>query len=515
MGAYKISSNEVYYQIFVGSFADSNGDGIGDFKGIIENLDYLNDGNGGGLGISGIWLTPIHLSDSFHKYDALDYKKVATQFGVLDDFKELVREAHQRNIKVILDLVFNCVSDSHPWFIEAVRNKESKYRDYFYFWDKYQNIDGYSEDNQWGNISVWNDITDDTGTVVDKYMGIYGKSMPDLNFYNKAVREECKEVASYWLGLGVDGFRLDSAMHLFSPYEAPGQDFHQLNVDWWTEFYEHCKSLKPDIYLVGEVWSDADIRARYMQGLKSDFHFFLGDAIGDVVTGKSTSLQFMQLLKEEYDTFRRYNGDDYINAPFLSNHDEPRYAGKGYTLAQLKMSASIYLTLEGLPFVYYGEELGLEGPRRDGVLADIHFDWPHGKNDIFIQNRAAFPWNNKYETRQICFSDGGNIPNVFMQMKDKESLYHHYKTLIDVRKRLKAFDQGRLSVSETKDGLIGYIIDNGKERIEVIHNVSNRSMSVVPHISCKYVFYVNQNRLFDFDEHIDLEKNQSCIFFNE
>lgn len=515
MTQYRISSNEVFYQIFVGSFADGNGDGIGDIRGIIENLDYLNDGADGGLGIGGIWLTPIHLSDSFHKYDALDYKKIATQFGNLEDFQELIEEAHKRKIKVILDLVFNCVSNDHVWFKEALNNKSSKYRDYFYFWDKYDGIKGYSQDDAWVGNSVWHEVVNKKGDVVDKYIGIYGSSMPDLNFFNKQVREECKQVASYWLDKGVDGFRLDSAMHLFSEFEAPGEDFHQLNIEWWQEFYEHCRTIKPDVYLVGEVWADNNLRARYMQGLKSNFQFFLGDAISDVITNNTTAKEFNNLLKKEYNGFRHFNGNDYINAPFLSNHDQPRFAGLGYSTEQLKMSANIYLTLEGLPFIYYGEELGVQGPRTDGTLPDISFEWPHGEKDIFVQNRTAFPWDNKYETRQIFYADGGNTPSLPVQMKDRKSLYHHYKNLIFIRKKFTEFDRGYIDVVETGYNLISYKISNGQKSIMIVHNVSENGIQCKFNFKYRYVTDIDHNQRSKFTQNIYIDNWNSYIFSDE
>ena len=468
----------IFYHVYTGSFADGNGDGIGDIKGLINKLDYLNDGKGGGLGITGIWLFPIHRSHTYHKYDVLDYFSVDPDYGTVEDIRTLAKEAKKRGIDIILDLVFNCMAGTSEMFIDALHNPKSPYRDYFYFYDKYKGKPGFELDAKWNTLPAWHTVPTLHGD--ESYISLYHALMPDLNFENKKVREMCKDVASFWLEIGVAGFRLDSAMHLYSVAEvAPGVDYHQKNIDWWKEFSAHCQSIKKDIYLVGEVWDiDPRLRARYMQGLGSCFHFFLGAFIGEAVSaGRDNGQKLANHLAACYEAYRETTGGDYMDAPFLSNHDDHRYIGNYvFNETDAKLAASIYLTLEGCPYIYYGEELGYIKPGKP--CAKTNFKWMD--SDSFLQSRTAFLWGegDACQTDYITFDDARLLPKDAEQQKqDPNSIYSHYVKLIKTRKKFNALLNGRCSmVNNTNESLLVYRMETVDEQISVVHNLSDISV---------------------------------------
>lgn len=215
----------VYYHIFVPFFRDGNGDGVGDLRGIIQTLDYFNDGKGGGLGVKGLWLSPVHPSPSYHKYDITDFYAIDPAFGTMEDFETLVAEANKRGIGIVLDLIFNCSSHLHPWFLKAQEDASSPEAGYYYL-DGSEDARYLDRDAVWNELPAWHFPEKGRG-----YIGIYSEVMPDFNFNSPALREECLKIARFWLKKGVSGFRLDSAMHLFSTAEVEeGVSHHAKNV---------------------------------------------------------------------------------------------------------------------------------------------------------------------------------------------------------------------------------------------------------------------------------------------
>ena len=304
----------VNYEVFVMSFADSDGDGKGDFKGLTSKLDYLKD-----LGIGGLWLMPIMPSDTYHKYHVIDYKNIDPDFGTLDDFKIFVKEAHKRNIRVITDFVINHTGNKHPWFIEASKGKDSPYRDY-YVWAKKDSIkqqvfkQNITADSY--NLQKWHPVGGDT--ISDQYYGYFNGLCPDLNLDNQKVRDEIVDISKFWLQeIGVDGFRLDAARHIFP------DDRNDDNYAFWVWFREEMLKIKPDVYLVGEVWMQAKEVAPYLKGLPSLFNFDIGYAImADVQAGKDT-VGFVKKYKEISDYYASIN-KDFLDATFIKNHDQIR-----------------------------------------------------------------------------------------------------------------------------------------------------------------------------------------------
>lgn len=267
----------VYYEIFVRSFADSDGDGVGDFNGVTAKLDYLKD-----LGIEGIWLMPINASDSYHGYDVTDYYTVNEDYGTEADFQTLLDEAHKRGIKIIMDFVINHTSSNHPWF-RSSRNVDSEYRDY-YTWVSSSDPDyDPSDRSDWGS-NVWQ-----RGSGGYYYYGMFSSGMPDLNYENPKVRQEVISAAQKWLEMGVDGFRLDAAMHIYGNHEQKHITQTNLykNLEWWNEFAIACEEVNPDVYLVGEAWKDDEALAEYAQPFDTKFNFAFEENMIDRVTSET------------------------------------------------------------------------------------------------------------------------------------------------------------------------------------------------------------------------------------
>ncbi|MDD6201247.1 MAG: alpha-amylase family glycosyl hydrolase [Firmicutes bacterium] len=455
----KPACSGTFYHIFVHSFCDANGDGIGDLRGILSRLDYLE-----ALGIEGLWLSPIHPSASYHKYDILDFYAVDPAFGTMADLEELVAQCHRRGIRVILDLIQNCSSRNHPAFRKALADPDAPERRWYWF-DDTPDAAEFDRKSLWNNFPSWH--TAENGT---RYIGIYSKEMPDFNFHDPGIRRECKNVARFWLEKGIDGFRLDSAMHLFSSSEVDsGVSYHGLNIEWWVEFREFCRSIRPDCYLIGEVWTEPGERALYYRGLDSTFHFYLGNAIEAVIKGSLSPTVFSRQL-ESACRCARLVSETYLDAPFLSNHDMCRFAETtGFDRQDLKLSAAIYLTLEGIPFVYYGEELGMAPLPEDQCP-----QFP--PEDYLARSRTAFPWTEgrcAFRFPKGCRCDGPEI-----QERDPDSLLMFYRRLIHLRRACEALRYGRWQSGECGPSLLRYRMAWGEKAAEICHNLSPQPIPV-------------------------------------
>src|SRR5687767_12780971 len=260
-------NDRVFYEIFVRSFYDSDGDGIGDLQGVIEKLDYLNDGDPDttdDLGVTGIWLMPVMEAPSYHGYDVTDYRKVDPDYGTNEDFRRLVNEAHERGIIVITDFVVNHTSTEHPWFQDSVQGGE--HADWYVWSDTDPGTRGPS-----GQV-VWHPA--DNGRY---YYAVFWEGQPDLNLANPDVKAEIYDVARFWLeDMGADGFRIDGARHIIED-EASQVDTPE-TIAWLTDFREHVRSINPDALVVGEVWTSSSTVARYVpEALDLGFEFTLAE----------------------------------------------------------------------------------------------------------------------------------------------------------------------------------------------------------------------------------------------
>lgn len=445
----QLGDEGVYYEIFVRSFADSDGDGIGDFNGITENLDYLVD-----LGIKGIWLLPIHPSPSYHGYDVIDYYNVNPQYGTLDDFKNLVSEAHDRGIKVIIDLVLNHASSEHPWFVDSKENTDSEYKDYFVWAD----ADDSSYDFNASPIDgkAW------TSYVNRKYFGAFWSGMPDWNASNSNVRDEFINIGEFWIDLGVDGFRLDAAKYLYAQGEYNQElNLVQENLDFWNELTEGWRKAKEDLYIVAEVWSDSSSVSPYYSNFDANFNFDLAKNIISVVRRERDLSGFglMKNLARMHESFTSYAGEKGFNdALFLTNHDQDRVMSVlNNDMELMKLAADIYLMLPGNPYIYYGEEIGMLGRKPD---EDIRF---------------PLKWGNDYETSWRQDTLNSQLATVEDQLLDESSLLNYYKQLISVRNNSQALSSGEmLPLKMGKSFVIGQIRYTDSEAVMVLHNVSEK-----------------------------------------
>ncbi len=411
-------NDTIFYEVFAHSFYDSNGDGIGDLNGLISKLDYLNDGNPAttdDLGVSGIWLMPIMVSPSYHGYDVSDYYKVNPDYGTNDDFKRLMQEAHKRGIYVIIDLVLNHTSSQHPWFIES-RDPNSARRDW-YVW---------SVDKPQGE--GWHE------TLSGYYYGYFGDGMPDLNYRNPAVTEEMHKVTRFWLeDMGTDGFRLDAVKYLYE--DGRVIESTPATHEWLKGFRTFYKGIKPTAMTVGEVWSDTDTVVTYLQDqLDLAFEFTLADAtLRSAAGGSRTNVD-----RAQQKTLSAYQPGQY--ATFLANHDQNRTRSRVLDDEQAKLAATLQLTFPGVPFIYYGEEIGMQGGKPDeNIRRPMQWTAAGG----FTTGK---PWEPYYE--EI------GPHNVAGQAGDANSLLSHYRALIRLRNSHEALRVGKTSPVASDQGAV-------------------------------------------------------------
>lgn len=423
----------VFYEVFVRSFMDSNGDGIGDFNGLTSKLDYLKS-----LGITALWLMPIHPSPSYHGYDVLNYYAVNSQYGSLDDFKHLVDEAHTRNIRIIIDLVLNHTSIQHPWFIAANSDEKSSYRNWY----------------------IWSDTSPSNKWVQGKsnnYYAYFGDGMPDLNYQNPEVTLQMEKMSSFWLKtIGVDGFRVDAAKHLIE--EGSKLENTASTHTWLRDFYTFYKTENPDAYVVGEVGGAGGLIAKTYSGqMDQIFNFELASAIVNSAMGGANSS-----VNSAY-KFILHDKPDGNFATFLTNHDQNRVMStlNGQT-NKAKVAASLLLTAPGTPFIYYGEELGMQGKKPDENIR-LPMQWT---NDLATAGfTSGQPWREP----------GNNTAtiNVNDQEKDPTSLLNHYRTLISIRKKFHSLQTGSLTLLETGNpGVFAILRKEGQETVLVLINLS-------------------------------------------
>lgn len=445
-------NDAVFYEIFVRSFYDSNGDGKGDFRGLIQKLDYLNDGNPNtktDLGITGIWLMPINPSPSYHGYDVTDYRGIEEDYGTMNDFKEFLTKAHQRGIKVIIDFVMNHSAKQHPWFA-ASTDPSSPYRNY-YIW---RNTNpGYN--GTWGQ-TVWHPYNS------NYYFGMFSSGMPDLDYSYLPVKNDMFNIAQYWLDtLNVDGFRLDAIKHLFENGQI--MEHVPATFSFLQEFRTFYKGVKPNAFVVGEVWSSTAQIVPYSNGTRLDacFEFDLATAIINAVKNSAPA----GLANKVSSVVSAYQPLQY--ATFLSNHDQDRVFGiLNQNEKWMKLAASVYLTLPGVPFIYYGEEIGMNGYGQDQNKRRP-LPWTPGTNGGFTTGTPWYALGTPYTTNNIQSMSG-----------DPGSLLSRYRNLIHLRNSEQALRRGGYrsgTSSNTNIYAFGRDLDN--ETVFVIHNFSDFPVS--------------------------------------
>ena len=444
------------YEIFVYSFCDSDQDGIGDLKGIESKLDYIED-----FGFNAIWMTPVCESPTYHKYDVKNYKSIDPQFGTMEDFDRLTAACHERGISVITDLVLNHTSVEHPWFAEAadyLRAHDSDdadlsgcpYVDYYHFTREFET--GYA------NLSG-------TGWY---YEARFWEGMPDLNLDSEAVRGEIKEIMDFWIGHGVDGFRLDAVTSYYT-----GND--DASIEFLTWLTETGRQTKEDLYFVAEAWTDRNIYAKYYaSGLNSMFDFSFADSggiIAGTVKGTYTAKDYANSQVSAHELYVSYS-PYYRNAPFYTNHDMGRSAGyyAGDDGSRTKLAGAMNILMSGNVYVYYGEELGMKGAGKDeNKRAPMYWSAGDGASDFGI---CAGPAD--MEDVEMKF------PAYDEQKDDPYSIWNYYRQAVHIRDAYPSVANGIVSVSELSTDTVAVYekAADQQEPVLLVMNISDQPAEV-------------------------------------
>jgi len=447
----------VFYEIFVGSFSDSDGDGVGDLRGIINRMDYLNDGDpdsGLSLGVEGLWLTPIFRSPSYHKYDVEDFYAVDPQFGTMADLRELIELCHERNVKLILDLPINHTSSRNPWFLSFCRaRQEGDTSDpYYSFYSHYTRGDGTSHAGR-----TYRSVP---GTKT-YYECNFSPDMPELDYDNYEVGLAMLDVAYYYLDLGVDGFRFDAAKYIY-------YGDHPRSEAFWEWYVGKLRERRPELYAVAEVWDGSQIVDAYTHAVNC-FDFAGAQAEGMIArTAKRGNVNTYTAYVQEAAARARAANPDGMIVPFITNHDMDRASGfLTAASGEMKVAANLYLLSSGSPFLYYGEEIGLRGSR-GGANTDAN-------------RRLAMRWG---DGDTVTDPEGSTYANqtdttAAAQREDAESLYSYYKRLIMIRKANPAIARGdytALAFPDTKAG--GFVASWRGEEVCVLHNTTTGSVTL-------------------------------------
>ena len=512
--------NSVGYQIFIASFADSDGDGMGDLRGIIDKLDYLDE-----LGVDTLWLTPFQHSNSYHGYDIMDYFTVDPRFGTLDDYRELLYKAHQKGMKVLLDFVLNHTSQSNPWFAKSQNlvketivlpdgtKKEIDYRN-FYNWQNEEYVSNIKDPvakAQW--------FKDANGYY---FYSSFGSSMPELNFDYQATRDAILEVALYWMSFGLDGFRLDAVKHIYMQNENPQHSDNIVadgaysfdmdkDVHFFMEFNAKLKASYPNAILVGENFNgNPAFLAQMYPGMDSQFNFnwyydttrYLSQ-IG--IGGQAMSTSILNQYNAAQKNFAEYR-KDYIDGVFTSNHDVQRARDRVYDPSDnsagvprtslygdtawmqsenlAKLWAGLSLTIPGITWIYNGDEIGMFGTKTNNPAGDGtgHEDrwyrqpmkWTTEIDDSEYNCEYPIGFNNYVMTWDVL---NAQLHGVEEQRDEQDSIFNYYKALIAVRKANPVLARGEF-VDHASDEVICYSVKNANSEILIYVNANAKDADV-------------------------------------
>lgn len=457
--------NAVGYQIYPRSFKDSNHDGIGDLNGIREKLPYLKE-----LGIDFIWINPIYASPNVDNgYDISDYQAIHEDFGTMEDFQALLNEAHNLNLKIIMDLVVNHTSDQHPWFLESKKSLDNPYRDYYHWADATREV----PPNDWqsffgGSTWTYNETTEQS------YFHVFAKEQPDLNWKNPKVRHEIYQMIRWWLDLGIDGFRIDAISHIqkepwdFKITENQWAPF--MNVAGIELYLEELKAIfnEYNVMTVGEASGVPHQEATDWTGENGYFNMIFElehcERIGTVGQQKGS----IPHLKHSLNQWQTSLEADGWNALYLENHDTPRSVSVygDDTPEAAKALATILLLLKGTPFIYQGQEVGMTNYPFSSIEEINAADTIHFYQTLLDQgmidtealaiavnwsrdhSRTPFQWENAlhggFSTVEPWLRVNDNYPMINATQKDLEnsSIFHYYQTLIRLRKQTDALIDG-------------------------------------------------------------------------
>lgn len=501
----------ILYQIYPRSFCDSNDDGVGDLNGVASKLDYLAD-----LGVNAIWLTPFYPSPMVDLgYDISDYCDVDPLFGSLEDFKNLLANAHARDIRLLVDLVPNHTSDQHPWFLESRKSKDNPKRDW-YVWRKPKNG---QPPNNWQSVfggSAWK--FDETSGQY--YLHSFLEQQPDLNWDNPAVRDAIKDVMRFWLDLGADGFRADAVSYIskdFSlnqPEREDGDGLLALNNQYGPNLYKYLDELAGVLaeyegkFMVTEAYADE------MGAADVYYDQFYSHVDPNVVA----PFNFQAIHKPwQASAFARFINDfqndarkSYVPVYVLGNHDNPRLATR-FGASAARTAAVLQLTLPGMPVIYYGDELGMS----NGDAGDINknhpssdlarypartpMQWDASANAGFSSAKPWLPVNPNY-----------SIINVAHESADASSMLNLYKKLISLRKISPALNSGSYRpLNLTNPEIFGYERESGGEKLVILLNFSNESQQLEEKFSGQLVLSSSDRTKLNKD--LTLAPNEGLI----
>lgn len=505
----------VVYQIYPRSFMDSNGDGIGDLRGIISKLDYLQE-----LGIDVIWLSPVYESpNDDNGYDISDYRKIMDEFGTMNDWDEMLSEMHKRNMKLMMDLVVNHTSDEHHWFVESRKSKDNPYRDY-YIWRKGK--DG-KEPNNWGAAfsgSAWQyDETTD-----EYYLHLFSKKQPDVNWDNEHVRKEIYEMMKFWLDKGIDGFRMDVINFISKTEGLPAVDTetegyvsgHQYfmngpNIHTYLHEMNQEVLSKYDIMTVGEMPGVTTEEAKLYtaegrQELQMVFQFEHMD-LDSGENGKWDVLPCSLLtLKQNLTKWQKALEHTGWNSLYWNNHDQPRVVSrfgndKSYRIPSAKMLATVLHMMKGTPYIYQGEEIGMTNVQfasideyRDIETLNMYREKvmergeDHQKvmQSIYAKGRdnarTPMQWENSehagFTTGKPWLQVNPNYKdiNAWQALRDPQSIFYYYKKLIELRKKHEIIVYGTYDlILEEHPSIFAYVRTWKDEKLLVIANFTEES----------------------------------------
>lgn len=501
----------IAYQIYVRSFKDTNGDGIGDLKGIIEKLDYLKN-----LGIDMIYLNPINKSpNDDNGYDISDYYDIMDEFGNMEDFKTLVEELHKRDMKLIMDIVINHTSDEHPWFVESRKSKDNPYRDY-YIWHPGKNG---NPPNNWGSFfggSAW-EYDEQSG---EYYLHLFSKKMPDLNWRCEEVRKEIIKMVKFWIDMGVDGFRFDAINHLEKDFNFPDAEVKEGQVygDFikyvqnLPEVHDYIKELRRNLFntghhvLIGETGGISYHNAYIYTGVDREeldmtFHFDMHSVGKGKNDWEKRKIDLVNEIKDKMSGWQQRDDKEGWCPIFYSNHDSTRTVSRlgddvNYHKESAKMLATLQLTQKGTPFIYYGDEIGMTNAwdfeledYRDVAVFNKYRDFVESglvSHENYIKglhltsrdnSRTPMQWDDSINagfsdaTPWIRVNSNYKDINVKSQLNDPDSIFNYYKKLIELRKKHDTLVYGEfIEINREHEEIYSYIRKLGNEAFLVVVN---------------------------------------------
>lgn len=528
----------VVYQIYPKSFNDTTGNGVGDIPGIIEKLDYLKR-----LGIDVLWLSPIYDSpQEDNGYDIRNYRSIYKQFGTMEDVERLFEEAHKWGIKVVMDLVVNHTSDEHPWFIESKHNKDNSYRDYYIWKDGKEN--GGEPPTNWGSIFSGSAWKYDEGTG-QYYLHLFAEKQPDLNWENPKLREDVYDMMNFWMEKGIDGFRMDVINFISKdqrfpdgekkegdlygdpgPYFVNGPRIHEFLREMYSKVF-----ASHDVMTVGEMPGATPEDAKVYTNRENhelDMIFTFEHMSLDEQHGDKWNLKPLNLvdLKENFEKWQTVLHGVGWNSLYWNNHDQPRIVTRlgddqEYRKKAAKMLATCLHMMQGTPYIYQGEELGMTNVRfeelkdyRDIETINMYKEkselgWSHDRimEAIYAKGRdnarTPMQWDATENggftigTPWLRVNDNYRTINAEVALKDDDSIFYHYQRLIQLRKEMDIITTGKFElVMRENSDIFAYKRVGKDEILIVLCNFSNREVEldkqIVEHIEGAEVVITNE-----------------------